>query len=189
MSKYSKAFAVLLLLTVSTSVMQAQNEEKFKKNVFGILAGGTFSSLTDYKGSSLLGAIGGLYWEFRMTKKLSLMSNILYSQRGGNDENNLPDIRSGYLNMPITLKYTVAGPLSISTGINSDVLLHIKGNGIDKEDFKTSDWGFPLGVSLDVSNNLQLGTTYNIGLSSISKSSISALKNNWGGMTLSYLFK
>jgi hypothetical protein len=162
-----------------------------KRNIFGVYTGGVYSSISDYEGKAKVGFIGGLYWEFRISEKISLMSNLLYSQRGENGKGDLSNVKLGYFNMPLTIKYNLSDKLGISTGINSDLLLSVDGDGVNKDDFKKSDWAIPVGISYDIDNNLQLGIIYNIGLSNITKSNIidGDLKNNWGSISLSYLFK
>jgi hypothetical protein len=175
-----------LLVIISVSTLFAQ--EKEKKNIFGIIAGGVVSTIIDYEGSTRLGITGGLYWEYKLSKKFSLMSNILYAQRGENGNSDQSEIKLSYINMPIMIKYKLFKNFGIATGINLDMLLSVEGNDLDKDDFKKTDWGIPVGISYDISNHFQLGMIYNIGLSNIMKDD-DQLVNNWGNITISYLFK
>lgn len=175
-----------LILMISVSTLCAQTKEK--KNTFGIIGGVVVSTISDYEGSTRLGLTGGLYWEYRLSKKFSLMSNILYSQRGENGNSNQSEIKLSYINMPLLVKYKLFDKFGIATGINSDMLLSVEGSGLEKDDFKNSDWSIPIGISYDISNNFQIGMIYNIGLTNINNSN-TELENNWGNITLSYLFK
>jgi len=181
----------LVLISLFLINVNAFAQTKEKKNVFGVYTGGVVSSISDYDGKAKIGFIGGLYWEFRISEKISLMSNLLYSQRGENGKGDLSDVKLGYFNMPLTIKYNLSDKLGISTGINSDLLLSADGDGVKKDDFKKSDWAIPIGISYNISQDLQLGAIYNIGLTDIAKSNESnnKLKNNWGSISLSYLFK
>ncbi len=184
-----KLMAISLLVMISVSTLCAQTEEK--KNIFGILAGGTFSSISDYEGETRFGVIGGLYWDWKFSEKFSLMSNILYSQRGEKGKNNLSDLKLDYINMPMVIKYSLSDNFGISTGINWDSLISVDGDGVDKDDFKKSDWGIPIGISYDICSNLQLGAMYNIGLTNTTKNNTGDdnLKNNWGSISIAYLFR
>jgi hypothetical protein len=187
MLKHSKKLiAISLLVMISVSTLSAQTKEK--KNTFGIIAGGVVSTISDYEGSTRLGLTGGLYWEYRLSEKFSLMSNILYSQRGENGKDNLSEIKLSYINMPLMVKYKLFDNFGIATGINSDMLLSVEGSGLEKDDFKKSDWSIPIGISYDICENLQAGMIYNIGLTNINNSD-NELENNWGNITLTYLFK
>lgn len=190
MTKLLKIFLLTGAMCLLNTGVYAQVEGK--KNIFGIQIGGVVSSIEGYEAEKRTGLIGGLYWEYRIAKRFSLMSNILYSQRGEKGLEDLSDIKLDYINMPIMLKFAILPELGISTGINSDILLGTTGIGISRQDFKGSDWGIPLGISLDISKRLQLGGIINYGLMNVAKTEIpqsSQVKNHWGSFTLSYIFR
>ena len=61
--------------------------------------------------------------------------------------------------------------------------------GAKKDHFKKSDWGIPLSIGYQWSNHFEIGVLYSIGLSNIYKSSSKPnTKNNWGSITLAYIF-
>jgi hypothetical protein len=140
-----KLTAASLIVIISVSTLIAQ--EKQKKNTFGIIAGGVVSNISDYEGSTRIGITGGLYWVYKLSKKFSLMSNILYAQRGENGNSDQSEIKLSYINMPIMFKYKLFKNFGIATGINWDMLLSVEGNDLDKDDFKKTDWGIPIGIS------------------------------------------
>ena len=190
MTKQIRIIFIFFVLLISANTLFAQEKEKKeKKNIFGIILGGTFSEITTYNGNSRQGIIAGLYWEFKLTKKLFYMSNILYSQRGERAKNLQSDIKLAYLNTPFAIKYCVSNKFAVSAGVNWDFLLSVDGKGKNKSDFKKSDWGIPIGVSYDIRKNLQFGVIYSYGLTDITKNDAVKLKNNWGCITLSYIFK
>lgn len=176
--------SLIVIISVSTTCAQ----QKAKKNTFGVIAGVVVSTISDYEGSTRLGFTGGLYWEYRLSKRFSLMSNVLYSQRGENGNSNQSELKLSYINMPIMIKYELFKNFGIATGVNWDMLISVEGNDLDKNDFKKTDWSIPIGISYDISNNFQLGMIYNIGLTNINDSE-GELENNWGNITISYLFK
>lgn len=173
---------------ISVSTLFAQEKEK-KRNIFGVIIGGTFSDVTNYGGNTRQGMTTGVYWEWEFAKKFSIMSNILYSQRGELAKTNLPDIKLAYLNLPFSIKYSISDKFGVSAGINWDLLISVDGKGIDKDSFRKSDWGIPIGVSYDITNNLKLGAIYVYGLTDITKNDNVKMKNNWGSISIAYLFK
>ena len=179
--------AISLFVMTSVSTVFAQTKEQ--KNIFGIMGGGTVSRISDYDGETLFGLTGGLYWEYRLSQKFSLMSNILYSQRGEIGKDNLNGIKLSYINLPIMVKYRLTDNLGISTGINSDMLVSVDAGDLTKDDFKGTDWGIPIGISYDITNHLQVGLVYNIGLSNLLNDSDAKYQSNWANLTIAYMFK
>jgi hypothetical protein len=185
-----KQITLFLLLLIVFDKLNAQNQEK--KNTFGIITGISASSITNYDGKLLLGFTGGLYWEWKFSKRFALMSNFLYIQKGEKEDDiNIDGLRLDYVNMPMMLKYYGTTRLSFLTGINSDLLIGVSGNKYEKEDLKKTDWGVPIGISYDLPNNFQLGMTCNFGLTDVVKSNNNSgkLRNNFENLTLTYLFK
>jgi hypothetical protein len=188
MKKNIKSLIVIsLFMMTSVSTVFAQTIEQ--RNIFGIMGGGTVSRISDYDGETLIGLSGGLYWEFRLSQKFSLMSNILYSQRGEIGKDNQTGLKLSYINLPIMVKYGLSDNLGISTGINSDMLISVNAGDLTKDDFKSTDWGIPIGISYNITYHLQVGLIYNIGLSNLLKDSDTNYQSNWANLTIAYMFK
>ena len=179
---------ILLFFALSFIVfhLNAQNS----KHTIGIMGGGSFSTLSNYEGDLLLGFTGGIYYEWKFSDQLTLQSNVLYVQKGEKAKNNVLALKLHYINMPIMLKYYITPEFSILSGINSDFLVGVTANNLDKNDFKNTDWGIPIGLSYLLSDKIELGVTYNLGLTKIDNNDMNAnnLKNNFGNVTLAYLF-
>ena len=115
------------------------------------------------------------------------MSNILYSERGAKGNDKTGDIKLTYINFPNMVKYKLSDNIAISTGINLDYNIGSKTS--TKTEFEEYDWGIPLGVSFKISNNLQLNGLYAFGIKDITENDNLSLKNNWGSISISYLFQ
>ncbi len=188
MKKNIKSLIVIsLFMMTSVSTVFAQTIEQ--KNIFGIMGGGTVSRISDYDGETLMGLTGGLYWEYRLSQKFSLMSNILYSQRGEIGTDNQTGLKLSYINLPIMVKYGLTDNLGISAGINSDMLISVDAGDLTKDDFKGTDWGIPIGIGYNLTNHLQIAIVYNIGLSTLLKDSDTKYQSNWANLTIAYMFK
>ena len=181
-----KRLLLFLALSFTLFHLNAQNS----KHTIGIMGGGSFSTISNYEGDLLLGLTGGIYYEWKLSDRLAFQSNILYVQKGEMEKNNISALKLHYINMPIMLKYYITAEFSISTGINSDFLVGVTANNIDKNDFKNTDWGIPIGLSYLLSDKIELGVTYNLGLTKIENNNMNSndLKNNFGNITLAYLF-
>ena len=153
------------------------------------MIGANFSSVSDYEGKLSTGLTGGLYWEWKFSDRFSLQSNILYSQRGEKKDGAVPELKLHYLNTPSMLKYYVTDEFQVMTGIFWDIFLGVSSDIYSKDDFKKSDFGIPIGMSYDISNNFQLALSYNIGLMNISNVNTNNFKNNWGNITIAYIFR
>jgi hypothetical protein len=181
------SITISLFVVASVSTVFAQTIEQ--RNIFGIMGGGTVSRISDHDGETLFGLTGGLYWEYRLSQNFSLMSNILYSQRGEIGKDNQTGIKLSYINLPIMVKYGLTDNLGISAGINSDMLLSVESDDLTKDDFKKTDWGIPVGISYNLTNHLQLAVVFNIGLSNLTDSSDAKYQSNWANLTMAYMFK
>ena len=69
------------------------------------------------------------------------------------------------------------------------MLLSVAADDLIKDDFKKTDWGIPIGMSYDITNHLQLGLVYNIGLSNLTDNGDTKYQSNWANLTIAYLFK
>ena len=161
------------------------------KNIFGAIVGMNVSSVSDYHGKTAVGITGGLYWEWKFSDLFSLQSNFLYSQRGEREDDATPELRVDYMNLPIMTKYYLTDNFQVMTGIFWDLLLRVKGHTYSNNDFTNSDFGIPIGLSYALSENLQVGLSYNFGLTNISGTTTNnfAPRNNWGNVTIALLIR
>ncbi len=88
-------------------------------------------------------------------------------------------------------KYYLTDNFQVMAGIFWDLLLGVEGYNYSNDDFKNSDFGIPIGLSYVLSDNIQLGLSYNFGLSNILDSSTNdfAPRNNWGNVTIALLIR
>ncbi|MFK5856222.1 MAG: porin family protein [Bacteroidota bacterium] len=189
MRKQISIFATIFLLLIFVSTINGQTEKKLSKPSFGILAGGTLSNISNYDGNNRLGFLIGVYVERNFTKKLSLLTNISYAQRGALGNDSLSSIKLGYITLPLMIQYNITDKLGVFTGIAWDGLISVNGDDLDRDDFRDSDWRVPIGLGYNITQNLKLGIAYNFGLTDITKNDDEILRNNWGSIALVYVFK
>ena len=181
MKKHIGQLSILFLFLIFVSTVNGQTEKaKIEENIFGVVAGGTLSSISNYDGGSRVGFLGGLYWEWRFSEKFSTMPNILYAERGAEG------IKLAYLTIPIVLKYNLSEKFGIAAGIAWDDLLTVKADSLEKDDFRSDDWRIPITLGYNITDHLSVGIGYSFGLTDITKNDNETLRNNWGSLALAY---
>jgi hypothetical protein len=142
---------------------------------------------------------GGLA-AFSITDMLSVQAEVQYSAQGANynaDSISMSgNINSGYLNIPVLIKYNHSSGFFIETGPQIGLLLSSKaksgGTSVDvKSSFKSTDFSWVFGLGFLTSANIGIDARYNLGLSNIEKGgmySTGTLKNSVIQISLFYLF-
>ena len=189
MRKHINTLATLLLLLFCASTVNGQTEKKLSKPIVGILVGGTLSNISNYDAQNRLGFVIGVYIERSLSEKISIMTNISYAQRGATGKDSISSIRLDYITFPLMFQYNISQKLGVFAGIAWDGLINVNGDGIDRNDFKDSDWRVPVGLGYNVSRNLKLGLAYSFGLTDITKNDNETFRNNWGSLAIAYLFR
>ena len=179
--------AALFLLLVFAGTVNAQTEKKLP-DVLGIVVGGTLSNISNYDANYRVGFLGGVYWEWKFSEKFSAMPSLLYAQRGATGKGDLPSIQLSYLTFPIVVKYNLSKKIGIATGVAWDDLLTVKADGLERSDFAVYDWRIPITLGYYVSDHWSLGISYSFGLTDITKNDKEDLRNNWGSISVAYVF-
>lgn len=123
--------------------------------------------LTDSRISFHLGGFA----EIKLTDEFSVQPELLYSAHGAKDQkdaNNDEIYKLDYLSLPVLAKYYVIDALSVEAGPQIGVLLSSKqednGETDDiKDDTKSTDIGFAVGVGYKMENGLNFGLRYFFG--------------------------
>lgn len=164
--------------------------EKPKKNFFGIMAGTNVSTLTNYDGKSLISLTGGLLWDWKFSEKFTLSTIITYNQRGENENGDVESLKLGYIYASNMLKYLVNEKFSFASGFFWDNLISVSEHSIHtRETLRASDFGIPIAVNYNITPSIEIGACYNFGLLNKSYISGTTLKNNWGTLTIAYVFR
>ena len=181
MKKQIGQLSILFLLLIFVSTVNGQTEKtEIDENIFGVVAGGTYSNISNYDADSRLGFLGGLYWEWRFSEKFSTMPNLLYAERGAEG------IKLSYLTLPIVLKYNISDKIGIAAGIAWDELISVNADSLERDDLRTDDWRIPVTIGYNISDHLSAGISYSFGLTDITKNDNETLRNNWASISLAY---
>ena len=171
---------------------------------YGAKAGLNISSITGDGTEDVSSKIGfqvGGFAEIKISDKFAIQPELLYSAQGA--KTSYADVIEGfdvdvkatqklaYLNIPVMAKYYVTEGFSLEAGPQLGFLLSaeqeatvsFEGESVtdsadNKEDFNSIDFGFNLGAGYDVTENINLGVRYSIGLSNILKDSEDSKQNN-----------
>ena len=113
----------------------------------------------------------GFFTNSQMNGKLSLTTDLLYSNKGLN--NNEANFRFHYVNVPVLLNYAILDNLNISLGPEFGVLLSANFK-LNDDKFDVSpyynnrfDVGLDIGLAYSFNNMLNAGVRYNYGLSNV----------------------
>ena len=145
---------------------------------FGVKAG---LNLSSFSGESDLQVrpsfyVGGLV-EIKINEKFSVQPELVYSSQGTKYKND-SDYTSkvDYLNIPVMAKYLVAKGFSIEVGPQIGFVTSAqdtyKGLSQDtKEYISSTDFSLGFGAGYDVTENINIGLRYNVGLTKVNKTS------------------
>ena len=189
MKKYIFTAGIIIL---SLTSLKAQNIK------YGVKAGTQLSNFIgkDLENKSVVNAFGGLYANIKLSEKLFVQPELLYSIQGakstpeydtfgGEGVTDMDErIKLDYLNIPIMLQYAVAKNVCLEIGPQVGILLNSEaeldatittGVGIshEKETFdlkdyaNTLDLGLNLGGVYTMDNGLNFTLRYSLGLTSI----------------------
>ena len=166
-----------------------------QKAEFGIKGGINSSNFSgDTEGVDFKPRVGfnvGAFAAIKLSEKITLQPEILFSTQGAKAENVSADVNGvnytadiefnlSYINVPVMFKYYVADKFNLEAGPQIGFLTSAetstKVDGFNqtvdqdaKDYFESVDFGFNLGAGYDFTNKISAGIRYNIGLSNVWK--------------------
>lgn len=210
-----KKIILTSLLTLAFGFTNAQNAK------FGIKGGLNVANQSNPGGSewinfdtsSLIGFHIGGFVEIKISDKISVQPELLYSAQGGilnsvillpretGDPNEIPQLLNievennlSYINIPVMFKYYVIEKFSLELGPQLGILVDSKRkntlNGQTTEDrynYDSIDYGFNLGAGYDITENFSVGIRYSLGFNDIANFS-NKVNNNVLSLSLGYKF-
>ena len=188
-----------------------------QKAEFGIKGGINSSNFSgDTEGVDFKPRVGfnvGAFAAIKLSEKITLQPEILFSTQGAKAENVTADVNGvnytadiefnlSYINVPVMFKYYVADKFNLEAGPQIGFLTSAetstKVDGFNqtvdqdaKDYFESVDFGFNLGAGYDFTNKISAGIRYNIGLSNIAKTEAgdnSELQNSVFSLSLGFKF-
>lgn len=187
--KQSILVALSLLFAIFLKAQTTETEKGFLNSKFGIKVGLNLSNLYVKDVSSENSKIGfqvGLLAKTPIATYFSIQTELLYSLKGAQLEYNLPFLKEkasfnlNYIELPILAVFNIGKNFNLHVGPYVSYLagVNVKNkteNGnfdfnkeINKNNFKSFDYGLAGGVGLDV-DNFAFGIRYNYGLNAIGK--------------------
>lgn len=166
-------FSTLMLLFVSSSATFAQGFS------MGIKAGADINKLdgAEFKDGFSFGYQAGAFAQIKLSKKLSIQPEVLFSQVNIDTSNkfsdvyefdNLSEVQLKYLKIPLLLNYSPSKLLTIQAGPQFGILIDQNINLINngKEAFRTGDFSVLAGAQLNL-GGFHIYGRYGIGLSNL----------------------
>ncbi|MES2812078.1 MAG: porin family protein [Bacteroidota bacterium] len=182
----------LLLTAAAVFAFGFANAQETK---FGVKAG---LNMADWGGDDADGLdskvsfhVGG-FAEIKLSDKFAFQPELLYSAQGAKADGGSYDVN--YLNIPLMAKYFATEKFSIEAGPQVGFLMSAKanpdsGDSVDiKDELKSTDFGFNLGLGYNFTENLSAGLRYNLGLSQVIDADDVDVKNNVFSLSVGYKF-
>lgn len=143
---------------------------------FGAKAGLNLSNLTgDAENVSMkVGFQVGGFAEIKLSEKFALQPELMFSSLGAKNDTGGSDeaLNLNYIVVPIMAKYFATEKLSFEAGPSVGILMSAKFDSEDVKDiYNSTDFGVNFGAGFDVTENINLGLRYTLGLGNIVKDS------------------
>lgn len=167
---------------------------------FGIKGGMNVADLSNTSSNVLIGYYGGVYMNAPLSGTFSLQPEVLYSLQGIKAKHNSDSYQHlGYINVPVMVQYNATPNFYAEFGPQAGFLVDAKsktsvGNASvsvkNKDDFKTFDLGFGLGLGYKIADGLSINARYTAGVLDILKhNNGDAVRNDVFQVGLGYTFK
>ena len=155
---------------------------------FGAKAGINMSNLTgDAETDAKIGFQVGAFAEFKISEKFAIQPEVMYSALGAKDD--ADNLNMNFIVIPVMAKYFVSEKFSLEAGPQVALLMSAKYGDVDVKDaFKSTDFGLNLGAGYDVSEKMNVGLRYSMGMSNISEDDTFDIKTSNIALTLGYKF-
>lgn len=192
-SSNMKKLFLFTLMVVTFTNFQAQNDN------IGFKAGANYANLTNYEDgySSRFAYHFGLVAELTLTDNFSIQPEILFSKLGTQfkDGENQATISENYLSVPLMFKYHFSDKFSGEIGPYLGLMLtahktgKIEGETIDEDiilGYNQTDFGYAIGLSYSITNNVVGSVRYNLGTKNVIKNSEDKINNSVFQLSLGY---
>ncbi len=188
-----KLFIGLTFLTATTKIANAQHTD------FGVKLGVNAAKFTNENGSDYkikpsvnLGVLAHIH----INKSFAVQPELLYSGQGTKITSDNTDINYnlGYINIPVLFQLMTASGFRFETGPQVGFLASAKRKSgsvsVDQKDsFKSTDFAWAFGIGYITASKFGFDVRYNAGLSDITKSNSSNVKNAVFQAGVFYQFK
>uniref|UniRef100_UPI004049C393 porin family protein n=1 Tax=Flavobacterium sp. TaxID=239 RepID=UPI004049C393 len=155
---------------------------------FGAKAGLNMSNLTgDAETDAKVGFYVGGFAEIKLTDKFAVQPEVMFSALGAKDSDDA--LNMNYIVVPVMAKYFITEELSLEAGPQIGFLMSAKVDGEDVKDaFTSTDFGFNFGAGYDVTENINVGLRYSLGLSNVSDFDGADIKTSNFALGVAYKF-
>jgi len=160
MKNYSLSLLIFLFIT-SFNTVEAQS-----LNQFGLKAGVNSVDIQDKLSDngvthvSKTGFYLGAFMEFRRSVNFSMQPEVYYSSNKNKIDENI-----GLLHIPILLKYKLGNRFELYGGPESQFLLSVENENINKGDYKKFILSVNAGLGFIISDEFMLDARYNLAIS------------------------
>jgi hypothetical protein len=187
-----KRIILLAVVAVVAHAAYAQNVQ------FGVKAGvnlANFNEDISPNSNSKAGLNIGALAHIHLTKNWAVQPEAVYSMQGAEYSNSNTKIKVNYVNIPVLAQYMFANGFRLQTGPQLGILTNskVEYNGAvevnSDNNYKSTDFGWSFGAGYLTKAGFGLDARYNLGISDISKTDPSDLKNRVWQFGVFYQFR
>lgn len=144
--------------------------------------------------NSFSGYYFGAYGNVKLNSKLSIQSEVTFSQEGAKDNHSLYTVKLDYLNLTELLRYNEKCGFYAATGPQLGLYLYGQGTqfGVSKyikDEFKLSNFSWAFAAGYDMKIGIGIYARYNVGLGNIAAKRGETIKEDIFQAGLRYNFK
>lgn len=158
----------LIILIIFLNSLSAFSQAMVCNCNFGIKAGVNFATITEASNASnRIGFTAGFFGGARLSNAIGIQGELLYSKQGADIGSE--DLALGYLNVPVVLKYFVAGGFNIQAGPQFGFLMDNNVESILSEMTNVESFDFSgfAGLGYDATKRLKIDARYNFGITDV----------------------
>jgi hypothetical protein len=185
-----KRIILLAVVAIAANAAYAQNVQ------FGVKAGVNLANFNDEaspNSNSKAGLNVGALAHIHLNENWAVQPEVVFSMQGAEFANSTK-AKVNYINIPVLGQYMFANGFRLQTGPQLGILTSAKAKAGDVEidsdnGYKSTDFGWSFGAGYLTKSGLGVDARYNLGISDISKSESTDLKNRVWQFGLFYQLK
>lgn len=162
---------LFIIIIAITETLHAQDS-----TIMGLKIGANYSKIKGIDSNYRIGAIADILFLFTYSDRFKLQTELGYSAEGGGIKKSNKKVRFHYINFaPLLFKLYLFDELNLELGPRLSYLMNSQ--GLDKTNLKLFDYSITSGIGFLISDYVEVGFRYNLGLKNISKTNNSSIKN------------
>jgi hypothetical protein len=181
--------SAVVVLAVHAAIAQHSNVQ------FGVKGGVNISNFNDdaVNSEGKVGLNFGGLAHIHITRQFAVQPEVVFSMQGAEFPNNVKS-KLNYINVPVLGQFMFGDGFRVQTGPQLGILVSAENklNDVETDNdnyYKSTDFGWSFGAGYLSKTGLGVDARYNLGISDISKTEVTDLKNRVWQIGLFYQFR